>query len=131
MNWLEPGMDLNPHSHPFEQVVYIVQGKVRFHIGDETFDAGPGNTVTAGHGGIKYWLREVTETWQVVNDILAYDPTAVGFQSGASSGSIHVPVDTTLTADLPPGNFYFLFVTFEASDDSAHNVGVNPIIIVP
>ena len=41
MNWLEPGMDLNPHSHPFEQVVYIVQGRMRFHVGDEEFDAGP------------------------------------------------------------------------------------------
>lgn len=45
MNWLEPGMDLNPHSHPFEQIVYIVQGKVRFHIGDEVIDAGPGSVM--------------------------------------------------------------------------------------
>lgn len=45
MNWLEPGMDLNPHSHPFEQVVYIVKGKVRFHIGDETFDAEAGSVI--------------------------------------------------------------------------------------
>ena len=35
MNWLEPGMDINPHSHPFEQVVCIVQGHVRFHVGDD------------------------------------------------------------------------------------------------
>ena len=35
MNTLEPGMEVNPHSHPFEQAVYIVQGKVRFHVGDE------------------------------------------------------------------------------------------------
>lgn len=45
MNWLEPGMDVNPHSHPFEQVVYIVQGQARFHIGDEVFDAGPGSLI--------------------------------------------------------------------------------------
>lgn len=45
MNRLEPGMDTNPHSHPFEQVVYIVDGEVRFHIGDETFDAGPGSLI--------------------------------------------------------------------------------------
>ena len=41
MNTLEPGMEINPHSHPFEQAVYIVQGKVRFHIGDEIFEGGP------------------------------------------------------------------------------------------
>ncbi len=38
MNTLEPGMELNPHSHPFEQAVYIVQGKVRFHVGDDIFE---------------------------------------------------------------------------------------------
>ena len=45
MNWLEPGMDINPHSHPFEQVVCIVQGRVRFHVGDEVFEAGPGSFI--------------------------------------------------------------------------------------
>ena len=32
MNTLEPGMELNPHSHPFEQAVYIVQGLSLIHI---------------------------------------------------------------------------------------------------
>jgi quercetin dioxygenase-like cupin family protein len=45
MNTLEPGMEINPHSHPFEQAVYIVQGKVRFHIGDEVFEGGPGSVI--------------------------------------------------------------------------------------
>lgn len=45
MNWLQPGMETRPHSHPFEQVVYIVQGRIRFHVGDEVFEAGPGNLI--------------------------------------------------------------------------------------
>lgn len=45
MNWLEPGMETRPHSHPFEQVVYIVQGRIRFHVGDDVFEAGPGNLI--------------------------------------------------------------------------------------
>lgn len=45
MNWLEPGMDINPHSHPFEQVVYIAQGRVIFHIGDDDIEAGPGSII--------------------------------------------------------------------------------------
>ena len=45
MNTLEPGMEINPHSHPFEQAVYIVQGKVRFHVGDEVFEGGPGSVI--------------------------------------------------------------------------------------
>jgi len=28
MNWLEPGMEVRPHSHPFEQVVYVVEGQI-------------------------------------------------------------------------------------------------------
>jgi quercetin dioxygenase-like cupin family protein len=45
MNTLEPGMEINPHSHPFEQAVYIVQGKVRFHVGDEVLEGGPGSLI--------------------------------------------------------------------------------------
>lgn len=37
MNWLQPGMDVRPHSHPFEQVVYVVKGAMRFWVdGTET-----------------------------------------------------------------------------------------------
>lgn len=45
MNWLDPGMQTNLHSHPFEQCVYVVKGQMRFHIGDEVFDAGPGSLI--------------------------------------------------------------------------------------
>ena len=46
MNTLIPGMDVNPHSHTFEQLVYIVQGRVRFHVGDEIMEGGPGSLIT-------------------------------------------------------------------------------------
>jgi len=45
MNYLEPGMQVNPHSHPFEQVVYIVKGQMRFHIGDDVVEGGPGSLI--------------------------------------------------------------------------------------
>ncbi len=45
MNWLQPGMEVRPHSHPFEQVVYIVQGRIRFHVGDEVHEGGPGSLI--------------------------------------------------------------------------------------
>lgn len=34
---LQPGHEPKPHSHPYEQMVYILSGKVNFHIGDEVF----------------------------------------------------------------------------------------------
>jgi len=45
MNWLEPGMEVRPHSHPFEQLAYILSGRVRFTIGEEVVEVGPGEVV--------------------------------------------------------------------------------------
>lgn len=45
MNWLEPGMEVRPHSHPFEQLAYILSGRVRFTIGEEVVEVGPGEMV--------------------------------------------------------------------------------------
>lgn len=42
MNWLDPGMEVNPHSHPFEQVLLILQGRMRLTVGDEIHEIGPG-----------------------------------------------------------------------------------------
>jgi quercetin dioxygenase-like cupin family protein len=45
MNWLQPGMQTNPHRHPFEQIVYVVQGRMRFVIAGETIEVGAGSVV--------------------------------------------------------------------------------------
>ncbi|HWH93667.1 MAG TPA: cupin domain-containing protein [Baekduia sp.] len=40
---LDPGHEPRPHSHDHEQIVYIVSGRVRFTVGDESVEAGPGD----------------------------------------------------------------------------------------
>jgi len=45
MNWLTPGMEKKPHSHPFEQLAYVVSGRVRFEIGDDVVEVGAGQVV--------------------------------------------------------------------------------------
>lgn len=45
MNWLQPGMQTNPHRHPFEQIVYIVQGRMRFVVGGEVIEAEAGSVI--------------------------------------------------------------------------------------
>lgn len=45
MNWLEPGMEVNPHSHACEQVVYVVKGRMRFVVDDEEIELGPGGLI--------------------------------------------------------------------------------------
>lgn len=38
------------HSHPHTQVTYIVSGRYRFTIGEETRDVGPGDTLLKENG---------------------------------------------------------------------------------
>ena len=45
MNWLEPGMEVNPHSHPCEQLVYVVKGTMRFVVDGEELIAGAGSLI--------------------------------------------------------------------------------------
>jgi mannose-6-phosphate isomerase-like protein (cupin superfamily) len=38
-NWFEPGFKSSgKHSHPFDQVSYVLSGTLRFFVGDEVFD---------------------------------------------------------------------------------------------
>ena len=39
---LEAGVELPAHSHPHEQVSYIISGQFEFTVGDETKVLGPG-----------------------------------------------------------------------------------------
>lgn len=41
---LEKGRDLPDHAHPHEQTGYLVSGYLKLRIGDETFDARPGDS---------------------------------------------------------------------------------------
>ena len=40
---LEVGHETNPHSHEYEQIVYIVSGRIRFTVGAETAIMEPGD----------------------------------------------------------------------------------------
>jgi quercetin dioxygenase-like cupin family protein len=39
---LEPGHTPEPHSHPHEQIVYVLGGELRFVVGDDVALVGPG-----------------------------------------------------------------------------------------
>ena len=57
---LDPGHEPKPHSHPHEQIVYILKGTVDFHIGDET--------VRLKSGGLAVVPGNVTHYAEVVGD---------------------------------------------------------------
>jgi quercetin dioxygenase-like cupin family protein len=43
-----------PHSHPHEQIAYIIEGRMMFYIGDEKHEVGPGGLVVIP-GGVTHW----------------------------------------------------------------------------
>lgn len=42
---LEPHQDRSPHSHLHEQAIYVLQGTVRYYVGDEQIVLGPGGVL--------------------------------------------------------------------------------------
>ncbi len=58
MNECRSGMDMSPHSHTFEQVVYIVQGQAYFHVGEERLRVGPGS-VFAIPAGVTHCIEPI------------------------------------------------------------------------
>ena len=41
---LRKGSALPQHAHPYEQTGYLIKGRIRVHIGNEAFDAYPGDS---------------------------------------------------------------------------------------
>ena len=60
MHRLHPKHEPKPHSHPHEQIAYIVEGRMLFHIGDEAHEIGPGGLVVIPGG--------VTHCGEVIGD---------------------------------------------------------------
>lgn len=44
-NYLQPGCKGSPHSHPFDQIFMVIQGRVTLHVEEQTFDCKPGTVV--------------------------------------------------------------------------------------
>ncbi|MDU0354371.1 hypothetical protein RS130_10890 [Paraglaciecola aquimarina] len=95
------------------------------------YHAGTNHTVTGAQGGVKFFLREMKADWSaVVSDVLAYDPSATGQESGTASANLSL-TGLTPSADLPDGNFYFLYAVFDSTDGTTYKIGgVQPISIV-
>ena len=55
---LEPGHKPNPHSHPHEQIVYVLSGELRFVVGDEETLVGPGDMLVVPPG-VEHWAETV------------------------------------------------------------------------
>jgi quercetin dioxygenase-like cupin family protein len=51
---LTPGHEPRPHTHPHEQIVYIVSGHGTFTVGEETAEVRPGDMLVVPSGVLHY-----------------------------------------------------------------------------
>jgi len=70
LNWIKPDMEPGPHSHPFEQLVFILQGKTRLHVGDQVFELGPGSMLRVPPG-VVHWAEPVGDEVCLNLDVFA------------------------------------------------------------
>lgn len=71
MNYLEPGHEPRPHSHPHEQIAYIISGRCEFHVGDEVIPMGPGDVLVIP-GGVTHHAVVVGD--EVVVNLDVFSP---------------------------------------------------------
>ena len=71
MHRLQPGHEPKPHSHPHEQIAFIESGTMRFHLGDDVVDVGPGGLIVIP-GGVVHWGEVLGD--EVVINIDVFTP---------------------------------------------------------
>lgn len=54
MNHCEPGMELKPHSHNFDQIALFTQGHAIYTVGDTPHEVGPGDILLIPAGETHY-----------------------------------------------------------------------------
>jgi quercetin dioxygenase-like cupin family protein len=59
------------HSHPHDQMVYIVEGRLRFHCGDDEFEAVAGDSFVV-RGGVEHCARALGEPAVVLDVFTPY-----------------------------------------------------------
>ena len=57
---IQPGAEVPAHTHPHEQVGHVVSGRMKFRIGDEVRELGPGDGY-AVPGGVVHGAEGITE----------------------------------------------------------------------
>jgi mannose-6-phosphate isomerase-like protein (cupin superfamily) len=56
MNECQPGMDVRPHAHEFDQIAMIVSGTAVYHVGDVANQVGPGSIMLIP-AGVEHYIE--------------------------------------------------------------------------
>ncbi|KRB83519.1 cupin domain-containing protein [Noviherbaspirillum sp. Root189] len=54
MNWVEPDIKINPHTHDFEQLAICIEGRFNYHVGDQVFEMTPGSMLVVPPHTVHY-----------------------------------------------------------------------------
>ncbi len=71
LNHCEPGMDLRPHSHEFDQIAMITKGRAIYHNGEEANEVGPGSLMLIP-AGVEHYIEPLGD--EVVENIDVFAP---------------------------------------------------------
>jgi quercetin dioxygenase-like cupin family protein len=71
MNECEPGMDLRPHVHDFDQIALIVSGHANYQVGEERNLMGPGSVVLIP-AGTEHYIEPIGD--EVVKNLDVFAP---------------------------------------------------------
>lgn len=68
---LQPGHEPKPHSHVNEQIAYILAGRIRFFVGDEVKEIGPGELLVIPPN-VEHWGEVIGD--EVVLNLDVFTP---------------------------------------------------------
>jgi quercetin dioxygenase-like cupin family protein len=71
MNECEPGMDLRPHVHDFDQIAMILEGRANYYVSGARSEMGPGSILLIP-AGEEHYIEPVGD--QTVKNIDVFTP---------------------------------------------------------
>jgi quercetin dioxygenase-like cupin family protein len=71
MNECQPGMDLRPHTHDFDQIAMVISGRANYQVGEVRNEMGPGSVVLIP-AGVEHYIEPTGN--EVVKNIDVFAP---------------------------------------------------------
>ena len=86
---LDPGHTARPHSHPHEQIVYVLAGEVLFVVGDEEVVLHAGDMLVVPPG-VEHWAETLGEVPAL--DLSIFSPRRDEYAAEEAPGGAAPPV---------------------------------------
>lgn len=74
MNWVSPGLELNPHKHDdFDQLAVVLNGRAHYYIDDVAYEMSPGSMLLVP-AGAQHYIRPFDEERDEVANLDIFVP---------------------------------------------------------